>query len=269
MREIKHILVVEDDDVLRKSLELMLRDDYDIHCEKYGKMAISYLQCQQVDIILLDIKMPFLDGFETMKRIRNIPEYEMTPIIFLTGETNKEIKQKCLELGAKEFLNKPIGIERLRKTLDGVLYEKRGITQVFKRNKNAEVAEVTRNFMPIAESILLVGNNEELLQEMKKDLKGYLPRTAVGRDAALDYLDKLRPAVIYIEDELAKYGDYNLIHKLRMQPYAWKIPVVIFSEKEDFLKEENLEEYRNEGIRLFMKDTSKESILDCLKEALS
>lgn len=266
MRELKHILVVEDDDVMRKSLELMLREHYAVHCEKYGKMAISYLKCQKVDLVLLDMNMPFLSGLKTLEMLRQIPDYEMIPVLFLAGETSDEIKNSCFALGARGFLTKPFVMEELIKTLDGILYEKKGLARFAKR-KTQEVAEVTRNFMPIAESVLLVGEDKEFLEKMRQYLQGYLPRLALGKDDALLYLDKLRPAVIYVEDGLASASDFNLIRKMRMQPYAWKIPFVLFSQGEHL--EHEAEIYIKEGIELIIKNPTKEAVLESLKEALS
>lgn len=266
MKDLKHILVVEDDDVMRKSLELMLREHYDVHCEKYGKMAISFLKCQKVDLILLDMNMPFLNGLETLEKIRQIPEYEMSPVVFLAGAVDADVKKNCFALGAKAFLTKPVVMQDLIKALDNILYEKKGRSRLAER-KTQEVAEVTRNFMPIAESVLLVGEDRDFLETIRQHLQGYLPRLAVGKDAALLYLDKLRPAVIYVEEQLASTGDFNLIRKFRMQPYAWKIPIVLFSQSGQLEYAEEI--YKKEGIDFLIQEPTKEKVLECLKEALS
>ncbi len=266
MRELKHILVVEDDDVMRKSLELTLREHYAVHCEKYGKMAISYLKCQKVDLILLDMHMPFLNGLKTLEMLRRIPDYEVSPVLFLAGEASDEVKKSCFALGAKGFLTKPFVMEELIRTLDGILYEKKGFSRSARRRAQ-DVAEVTRNFMPIAESVLLVGDDREFLETMRQYLQGYLPRLALGKDEALLYLDKLRPAVIYVEDKLACASDFNLIRKMRMQPYAWKIPFVLFSQENGL--EHEIGAYKKEGIELILQKPAKEEVLDSLRKALS
>jgi CheY-like chemotaxis protein len=266
MNELKHILVVEDDDVVRKSLELMLRNHYDVHCEKYGKMAVSYLKCQNVDLILLDVNMPFLNGLKTLEKIRQIPEYELAPVVFLSAETSDEVIKSCFALGAKKFLSKPIEVQQLIETLDEILCQEQGGSHVEHKRKQ-EVAEVTRNFMPIAESVLLVGEDKKFLQQMKDYLKGYLPRLAVGKDEAFRFLDRIRPAVIYVEDNLASDSEFNMIRKMRMQPYAWKIPVVLFSQEGEFMYDE--ETYKKEKIDLILQETTEENVLGSLRQALS
>lgn len=267
MRELKHILIVEDDDVMRKSLELMLQKDYDIHCEKYGKMAIAYVKYQQVDLILLDMDLRFLDGLETLKRLRRMSDYELSPVVFLTDQIDYEMKQHCLELGVKAFLKKPTTAEKLKKTLDAIFYETKRKHKAFEKQKPQDGADMMQDFVPIAESALLIGENRDFLRKMRNYLQGYLPKIVEGKEEVLLYLDKLRPAVIYVEDDIASAADFNLIRKMRMQPYTWEIPIVLFTER-DSLKYE-LERYKREGIGFILQNPTKEEVLEALKEALS
>ncbi len=266
MRELKHILVVEADNGVRKSLELMLQKYYDVHCEKYGKMAVAYVKYQRIDLILLDMDMLFLNGLETLEMFRRNSDYELIPVVFLTGRINHEMKERCRELGAVQFLTLPIEEEKLIRTLDSILYEKRNRTD-FSEKKEENDGDMVRNLVPIAESVLLVGENREFLERMREYLRGYLPRVAIGMEEALQYLDKLRPAVIYVEDSIACTSDFNLIRKMRMQPYAWEIPLVIFSQEGRL--EYELQRYQKEGINLVLQNPTKKAVLEALKEALS
>lgn len=267
MRELKHILVVEDDEVMRNSLELMLQKHYDVHCEKYGKMAVAYAKYQKVDLILLNMNLRFLNGLETLEKLREISDYELCPVVFLSDPIDYEKKQRCKELGAKAFLKKPITAEKLRKALDAILYETKRKRMDFGKQRPGEGAEMMRDFVPIAESALLIGENRDFLRKMRNHLQGYLPRIVEGKEEVLLYLDKLRPAVIYVEDDIASAADFNLIRKMRMQPYTWEIPIVLFTQKDD-LKHE-LDRYKQEGIELVLQNPTKEAILETLKEALS
>lgn len=266
MRELKHVLVVEDDDVMRKSLEIMLRKHYDVHCEKYGKMAIAYAKCQRVDLILLDINMPFLNGINTLEKLRQLSDYELCPVVVLTGQKSREMKKRCFALGAEQFLTKPVAMEKLIETLDCILYERSGRGN-FSENKPQKGEEISQNFVPIAESVLLIGEDRQFLETMRSYLQGYLPRLAVGKEEALLYLDKLRPAVIYVEDTLAGASDFNLIRKMRMQPYTWEIPFILFSRREK--PEYDAERYMQEGIDFILQNPTREEVLETLKEALS
>ncbi|MGZ5244592.1 MAG: response regulator [Bacteroidia bacterium] len=84
--------------------------------------ALSGAQCLKIlserphlDIILMDIMMPNMDGFETIKMIRKIPEYSKTKIIVITADDSPGLKLKSASAGANGFLNKPVDVDVLEK----------------------------------------------------------------------------------------------------------------------------------------------------------
>lgn len=87
----------------------LFKENYQIKVARNGQeaLAICYSDCPP-DLILLDIMMPEMDGFEVAQALRNHPASENTPIIFITAVTDQEAQLKCLELGAVDFVTKPI-----------------------------------------------------------------------------------------------------------------------------------------------------------------
>ena len=77
-----------------------------------GKDALEKLPTSNADVILLDLRMPIMDGFETLTRIKNDPEFSKIPVIVVTA--NNEEKHKALKMGANDFLSKPVDTEELK-----------------------------------------------------------------------------------------------------------------------------------------------------------
>jgi DNA-binding NarL/FixJ family response regulator len=105
----KSILVIDDDVSLLKIAEELLASIYEVSLAKSGRDAHKLLKGGFVpDVILLDVAMPAMDGFETLKLIRKTEIAEDVPVIFLTGLEQTETELRCLESGAADFVRKPI-----------------------------------------------------------------------------------------------------------------------------------------------------------------
>ncbi len=79
-----------------------------------GQEAIDVLEInREVNIVLMDMMMPIMDGYEAIKRVRNNAKYKDLPIIALTAKAMKHDKEKCIEAGASDYISKPVDIRRL------------------------------------------------------------------------------------------------------------------------------------------------------------
>lgn len=108
MEERKTILVVDDDKVLLLDAKKKLQDKYKVVGVSSAKFALEYLKNHVPNLILLDIMMPDLCGFDLFSIIKEIPGLKRVPVIFLTADTSSEVEVRCFELGAVDFLVKPI-----------------------------------------------------------------------------------------------------------------------------------------------------------------
>ncbi len=111
----KKILLVDDDmrNVFALSKILQERGMEVIKSEN-GKKALEMLDTHaDIDLVLMDIMMPEMDGYEAMKRIRSQMKFKNLPVIALTAKAMKDDKQKCIDAGANDYITKPIDVERL------------------------------------------------------------------------------------------------------------------------------------------------------------
>jgi len=109
----KTVMIVDDDmrNVFALSKVLRSLDVNTIKAEN-GEKALSLLD-SKVDLVLMDMMMPVMDGYETMRRIRADKRFSDLPIIALTAKAMKQDKEKCIQAGASDYLSKPVEIDRL------------------------------------------------------------------------------------------------------------------------------------------------------------
>ena len=111
---VKRILIVDDDEMVLIALNELLRPEgYEVHTFSSGTEALKKLDQNGYDLLMLDIIMPEMDGFELCKKIREKETYRETPIVFLTAKSQEEDKVQGIEAGANLFLSKPISPEKL------------------------------------------------------------------------------------------------------------------------------------------------------------
>ena len=138
------ILIVDDvPKNIQVAASILQSDCYHIAFAQNGTMALSQVESNRFDLILLDIMMPQMDGYEVCRRIRNRPDSRDTPIIFLTAKNDTDSVVKGFAMGAVDYLSKPFnGAElqaRVKTHLE--LYRSRKAIEEVNRRLRLEMAE--------------------------------------------------------------------------------------------------------------------------------
>ena len=120
-----NVLIVDDSGTMRSILSKVLRlsgfELNDILEAENGKAALEVLSQQWVDVILLDIHMPVMDGIELLKKMKSDDIQQNIPIVLVTTEAREERLSEAMELGAKAHVKKPFQPEEIREILNSIL----------------------------------------------------------------------------------------------------------------------------------------------------
>ena len=103
------VLVVDDMELNRELLAEILKDEYDIAMAENGIQALEYLERenQGIAVILMDLIMPEMDGFEVLKIMKEKLWIEKIPVLVISGESSIKVEQECFEYGVSDFIHKP------------------------------------------------------------------------------------------------------------------------------------------------------------------
>ena len=114
MDEKLKILAVDDNTISLATIEMELKDEYEVIPLNSGMRALQYLKRERPDLILLDIQMELKNGIETLKEIRDNEKCKDIPVIMLTSMRDKEMVVKSAKLGVEDYVIKPFNKQDLR-----------------------------------------------------------------------------------------------------------------------------------------------------------
>ncbi len=117
----KHILIVDDVTTNLKVAADVLKDNYQLSMAKSGAQALEFLKKAKPDLILLDVRMPGMDGYETLEKIKSNSETSNIPVVFLTVDDQRESEIKGLKMGAMDFILKPFEPEIMLSRIEKIL----------------------------------------------------------------------------------------------------------------------------------------------------
>jgi DNA-binding response OmpR family regulator len=117
----KKVLVVDDEDDIRHFLELVLRDrGYEVFVASGGEEGLARAQEIRPDLILLDIMMPVLDGWEVLRRLKGQAETASLPVAVLSARTEAKDRARGIREGAVDYIGKPFTLQELLRRIEAI-----------------------------------------------------------------------------------------------------------------------------------------------------
>ncbi|WP_412463802.1 response regulator transcription factor [Flavobacterium mekongense] len=118
----RKILIVDDEPNIVMSLEYTFKkNNFEVFIARDGQEALDILQNQLPDVIILDIMMPFVDGFETLEQIKKNEKLQHCKVMFLSAKNKESDIEKGLTLGADAYLTKPFSIKKVVEQVNELL----------------------------------------------------------------------------------------------------------------------------------------------------
>jgi adenylate cyclase len=213
---VKKILVVEDVELNRELVAQMLEDDYKVLTAPDGATGIQIAERERPHLILMDLSLPVLDGWEAARRIKAHPQLSRIPIIALSAHAMRGDEEKARECGCDDYLSKPVDEEVLREKLHHFL--------------GPQYQRAARD-RPQSHRILIVDDeplNVDYLQQELEEL-GY--DTMVARDGqeALECIASNPPDLVLLDILMPVMDGFSVCRTLKADDATRLIPIVIMT----------------------------------------
>lgn len=222
----KSVLIIEDDIIIREATITILRDEgFNIDSAIDGKSGLKLIKKNNYDVVLCDIMMPEMNGFEVLESMRSFKLTSRPVFIFLTAKSERPDHRQGMELGADDFIPKPFTRKELLKAID---------IQIKKKEENTNKLDIEQEFLRILNEKLTTDSPENDIpknaepQEIKYEGKIFLS------DGKKSDFVRIR-SVIYIHS--AK--DYTKVFTSDIRSYHVRKPIKEWNEKlpkEHFLR---------------------------------
>ena len=237
------ILVVDDNTVNLATIEHELKDKYEIVPMLSGRRAVKYLYREKVDLILLDIQMPIMDGIETLKTIRTQENGVTVPVIFLTTKKDKLTVVEGAKLGIMDYITKPVDAEELHDRIEKV-FKRLGVLPMEEEELYGRLQDILKDIQEEHFKQAVFKTDEVLGYQLADDVSGRMKNArqklangdydaagsmvervihmmekniyALGKNAAMPIgAGEMNARVFYILDDLENFKIKNAITKIK------------------------------------------------------
>lgn len=243
-----NILVIDDDLTMLHTMEHYLRGAGTVTAVCNGRQALQQARMQRFDVILLDLEMPVMNGFQTLDQLRNLEECINTPVIMITGKSDKYSVMNSISMGIDGYLVKPVRQEELLQKVNEVYQKKQQHTH--------------------KKTILAIDDDMSYLKQMNSFLREQYNVIMINSTKlAIDYLANHVPDLMLLDYQMPLYNGVALLSILKQNGNSRDIPFIILSGTLD--KKALLEFYPYEPEAYLAKPVGKDVLLETIEAALA
>lgn len=234
------ILVVDDDPSNLALAQKILGKEYRIAAANSGGVALKYLENNCPDLVLLDINMPEMDGFQVLEKMRQEEAFSTVPVIFLTADSDPETETRCFATGAVDFVAKPfipdVLMSRVRKTLELEKYRSNLENMVEEQTKI--ITARTRRISQIQEQVImamatLIETRDNSTGKHVKNTKTYVKMIALELKERNIYKDILTEDYIM---NVCKAAPLHDVGKIKISDAILRKPARLTEEEYNAMK---------------------------------
>ncbi len=209
-RDLPNVLIIDDDPADLETMSLYLTGIANVSTVMSGKLALDYVRQHTVDVIILDVAMPMMDGFETLEQLRKIEECINVPVILCTSKRDRETIVNSGIMGVDSFLAKPFAKSTLIQKVSDA-YEKR----ISKVNKK---------------TVLAIDDDMSYLKLINDFLKDRYNVVMINSGKlALSYLTKHIPDIIIMDYQMPLYNGASLMNIIQKNTRGISVPIIVLS----------------------------------------
>jgi putative two-component system response regulator len=232
----KKIIYVDDVNYSLMTVKSRLSEQYEIYPAESVLKMYEFLEGFKPDLILLDVNMPDIDGYEAIKGLKSDERYSDIPVIFLTGNSDRESVVKGLSLGAADYVVKPFTTSKLVESIEVHL------NPIKKRHSSYEDENDSKP------GVLIVDDVSSMLRAMQYALHDrYKVYVLSKSEDVMDFLRNKIPDLILLDYVMPVLNGFDLIPMIRALPEHKDTPIIIITT-------EGTQEHVNEAISLGASD---------------
>jgi YesN/AraC family two-component response regulator len=201
--------VVEDNKELQKFLVDQLKPRYRVHKASHGVEALAILDQEPVDIVISDVMMPLMSGFELCKTIKSVVDYSHIPVVLLTAKNNLDSRLAGLEMGADAYLEKPFSVQHLLLQITTLMSNREKMRKSFAQSPT---------LMP--QSMALTRADEQFLSKVTDIIHQHLSDVDFGVDQLADALHVSQSTLLRKIKAVSDLSPLDFIRLVRLKKAA-------------------------------------------------